>query len=114
MKTILMLSFMAMLPLLAQDPAPKMNCDDRGRHNGKSSSCQIKEWTIAAPGKLNVDSGVNGGVSVKGWSRQDTLVRAKIETYAPTDAEAQAMQSQVLVETAGGSVRASGPDFGRD
>ncbi len=93
-----------------------MNCDhgNRSRDGKMVSHCEIKEQTIPAAGRVNVDGGRNGGVSVKGWLRNDVLVRARIETGAPSEGEARAMVSQINVSGAGGQIRADGPEFGND
>jgi DUF4097 and DUF4098 domain-containing protein YvlB len=78
---------------------------DRGSH------CVIKEQTVAAPGgTITVDGRKNGGVSVKGWDRNEILVRAKIQTWADIDAEAQALAGQIRIETGGGNIHAEGPE----
>ncbi|MBD0328232.1 MAG: hypothetical protein ICV68_17565, partial [Pyrinomonadaceae bacterium] len=79
--------------------------DSRGRH------CEVKEQTIAATGgTLNVDGRQNGGISVKGWERNEILVRYRIQTQAATQAEADNLAAQIRVATAGGQVRAEGPE----
>jgi hypothetical protein len=82
--------------------------DTRARH------CEVKEQTIAASGTINVDGRQNGGISVKGWERNEVLVRYRIRTQAETQAEADNLASQVRVTTAGGQIRAEGPEQGRD
>jgi DUF4097 and DUF4098 domain-containing protein YvlB len=87
----------------------KMTCE--GDHqDGRSRSCNIVEQTLAATGKLSVDPGRNGGVTVKGWSQGQTLVRAKIEAWAASDSEAGLIAGQVHADAAGGQLRASGPE----
>lgn len=78
--------------------------DSRARH------CEVKEQTLATVGTLNVDGMQNGGISVKGWERNDILVRYRIQAQAATQAEADNLASQVRVATAGGQVRAEGPE----
>jgi DUF4097 and DUF4098 domain-containing protein YvlB len=69
----------------------------------------MRETTAPASSRIVVDGQMNGGVSVKGWDRGDVLVRAKVEAWAPTEAEAKALVSQVTVRTAGGDIRADAP-----
>src|SRR5215212_9941659 len=94
----------------------RLNCDDRNSwDNGKTvRHCEIKEMSIPATGRINVSGGTNGGVSVKGWLRGDVLVRAQINTGAPTAGEAQAMVQQINLSVAGGQIRADGPQFGNE
>lgn len=78
---------------------------DRGSH------CVIKEQAIAATGgTIMVDGRKNGGVTVRGWDRNEIFVRAKIQTWANTDAEAQALAGQVRIETSGANIHATGPE----
>lgn len=74
----------------------------------------MRESTVAAPGQISVDAGANGGISVNAWSRAETLVRAKVQTWAQDEGEARSLAGQVQVQTAGGNIRANGPDFGRE
>jgi DUF4097 and DUF4098 domain-containing protein YvlB len=78
--------------------------DSRARH------CEVKEQTLATVATLDVDGMQNGGISVKGWERNDILVRYRIQAQAATQAEADNLASQVRVTTAGGQVRAEGPE----
>jgi DUF4097 and DUF4098 domain-containing protein YvlB len=48
-------------------------------------------------------------MSVKGWDRNEMLVRAKVQTRAATQAEADEMARQIRVQTAGLKVFAEGP-----
>jgi DUF4097 and DUF4098 domain-containing protein YvlB len=77
----------------------------------RASHCVIKEQTVAATGgTITVDGRKNGGVTVKGWDRNEILVRAKIQTQADTDAEAQALAGQIRIETGGANIHAEGPE----
>ncbi len=106
--------FAIALPLCAQNPEPTLSCNDNNHSDNKYRECQMKESTIAASGRVSIDSGTNGGVQVKGWSKSEVLVRTRVETWAPTESDAKGMQGQVNIQTAGGQIRASAPDFGRD
>jgi hypothetical protein len=85
-------------------------------NNGKlASHCEIREQSLPASGEvIKVDGRQNGGVSIKGWERNEILVRARIHSAAPTQAEAEALGKQVLIETAGANIFASGPEIRRD
>jgi DUF4097 and DUF4098 domain-containing protein YvlB len=80
----------------------------------RASHCEVRDATVAGTGLLDVDAGRNGGIRIRGWDRGDVLVRTKIVGYAGTEAEARRIVSDVRVETAGGRVRADGPDTNRD
>jgi DUF4097 and DUF4098 domain-containing protein YvlB len=82
--------------------------DSRARH------CEVKEENLGATGALDVDGMQNGGISVKGWDRNETLVRYRIQTQATTQAEADSLASQVHITTTGGQVRSEGPEQSRN
>lgn len=86
----------------------QLKCDD-SRDSDRHHYCEMKEFPLAAAPRLELDSRPNGGVSVKGWSRNDVLVRAQIRTTADSDAEARNLAGQVQVLTSAGLVRAEGP-----
>ena len=95
-----------------QNPVPKLACSDRGnQHNNLVTHCEMREQNLGAPrGAIQIDPGVNGGVSVSGWDRADVLVRARIETAADTDSDARAMTSQIRIASGGGNIQAAGPE----
>jgi DUF4097 and DUF4098 domain-containing protein YvlB len=72
--------------------------------------CEIKEQTLPAGGAITVDGKQNGGISIKGWERNEILVRARIESRAPTQAEADSLAQQVRIETAALNIHAEGPE----
>jgi DUF4097 and DUF4098 domain-containing protein YvlB len=89
-----------------------MTCDSGNRSRGdQTQHCEIREFTVAGVRQLTVDGGPNGGVQVKGWSRNDILVRAQVQVWAPAGTDPAGMASQVHVQT-GGTIQANGPQFG--
>jgi Toastrack DUF4097 len=87
-----------------------LSCNDNWGGD-RASHCVIKEQAVAATGgTITVDGRKNGGVTVKGWDRNEIFVRAKIQTWADTDAEAQALAGQVRIETGGANIHAEGPE----
>ncbi len=85
-------------------------CDDRN-HNGNAEFrfCEVREQSTGFPGRLSVDAGMNGGVSVKGWDQSGVMVRAKVEGWADDESTARGILSQVRVDTSAGRISASGP-----
>ncbi|HKP48255.1 MAG TPA: DUF4097 family beta strand repeat-containing protein [Pyrinomonadaceae bacterium] len=102
----------AMVGFADQDKS--MACRDNWNDDRLSNHCEIKEQTLAPAGALSVDARQNGGVSVKGWDRNEVLLRSRIQTAAPTQAEADALATQVRIETGGAKIFADGPDNRRD
>src|SRR6266446_869671 len=87
-----------------------MQCRDYRGDDRLSSHCEIKEQTLPAGGAITVDGKTNGGISIKGWDRNEILVRSKIETRAPTQAEADQLAGAVRIETAALNIHAEGPE----
>ena len=86
-------------PQLRDNQDKTLSCGDRGSQGRKLISyCEMKEQSLApGNGPISVDPGENGGVSVKGWSRNEVLMRARIETAAPSESEARSLVPQVRV-----------------
>lgn len=77
--------------------------------------CEMREQTLPfSGGSIAIDGRQNGGVSVKGWDQNQVLVRARVQTAAPTAPEAEALAGQIKVETGGAKIFASGPESRRD
>lgn len=88
--------------------------DNWGNNDRMQRHCEIREQSVAAGESLTVDAGQNGGIQVKGSDRRDILVRARVESAAPSINEAAELAKQVKVETAGSRIGASGPASRRD
>src|SRR6267378_7285349 len=86
-----------------------MECRDSWNNDRLQNHCEIREQTLPTGGPISVDAGRNGGVSVKGWDRNEILVRARVQTAAPSQAEAQELAKQVRIETSGSRIHAEGP-----
>ena len=77
---LLLIVFAAATAAFAQTKS--LACDgNNNRNDRRSESCEVREQTIAYGGRLSVDGGVNGGVSIKGWDNPSVLVRSKSRTY---------------------------------
>ncbi len=90
----------------------KLRCEthDRGR---QAHFCEMKEQTLGPLGRLDIDAKPNGGITVKGWSRNEVLVRAKVEAWAQTENEARGLVEQVRLNLSAGRIAAEGPGEGR-
>src|SRR5579862_6694500 len=82
-----------------QDNRDKQMTCDNNNNGSRARNCLITEQSFAATGRIAVDGRENGGVVVKGWLQNTVLVRAKVESWADTNAEAASMTSQVRVAT---------------
>lgn len=97
-----------------EDKDKGMACRDDWHSDRLLSHCEIKEQTLPAASAISVDGRQNGGVSIKGWDRSEILARARIQTAAPTQAEADALAQQITIETAGAKIFANGPENRRN
>jgi hypothetical protein len=72
-------------------------------------ACDVRETTIPARGRLRVDGGQNGGVSVYGWDRNEIRVVARVQAWARDRRDAEEVLRRVTIRTSG-DVTAEGPD----
>lgn len=93
---------------------PQMSCDNGGYDSNRQRFCEIREQATAAVGRLAVDPGKNGGVTIRGGMRNDILVRTRVEAWAGSTDQARALTAQVRVDASAGQVRAFGPDSQSD
>jgi DUF4097 and DUF4098 domain-containing protein YvlB len=108
------LSVMSVLALAQDKSRGTLTCRDNWDSDRLMGHCEIKEQTVPAGGTITVDARKNGGVSVKGWDRNEVLVRAKVQTRATTQSEAEDLAKQVRIETTGGKIFAAGPENRND
>lgn len=88
-------------------------CNEGWNNQRLVNHCEMKEQTIPAS-DISVDGRMNGGVSIKGWERNEVLVRARIQTAATSQAAAEELARQIKVETASAKIFATGPDNQKD
>ena len=114
--------FLSGIPIIAQEKIKEKDKSYAKPHKDKPfcggdiwnngdrvSYKEAREATIPASGTLSVDSGRNGGISVKGENRSDILVRACVNGWAATDEAARALVAGVRIDTAGGTIKADSP-----
>jgi DUF4097 and DUF4098 domain-containing protein YvlB len=108
------LSVMSGLAFAQDRSRGSLSCRDNWYSDRLVGHCEIKEQTVAAGGVITVDARKNGGVSVKGWDRNEVLVRARIQAAASTQSEADNLAQQIKIETGGGKIFAAGPESRKD
>ena len=93
----------------------RMTCNNGWESDRHVTHCEIREVTVPATGGvISVDARKNGGVSIKGWDRNEILVRSKVQTRTPTQVESETLAKQITVQTAGGKIVAQGPESRKD
>ena len=76
--------------------------------DGRSSASDVREIPLSATGSLSVDSNQNGGISVMGEERGNVLVRACIQAWGSSEAEAKALAAAIRINTSG-TIKADNP-----
>jgi len=86
-------------------------CEEWG--GDRDRYCFALEGEVADPSELHVDGGMNGGISVVGWTRDAVSVRAKVWANARSIDRAREIAHEVRVSTESDRLRAEGPRTGR-
>ena len=117
-RSVLIVGLLAICSLMAMAQnrdRGSLSCRDNNWYGDRLvGNCEIREQTLASTGAISVDGRQNGGVSIKGWDQSQVLIRARVQTGAPTASEAEALARQIRIETGGSKVFASGPDSERN
>lgn len=71
--------------------------------------CEVRETSVAAVGRLDVDGGPNGSVEVVGEDRDDVAVVARAWAHARSTERAREILSDVTIRVGEGRLRADGP-----
>jgi hypothetical protein len=103
-------------PLFAQfqnNTEKRLSCENSGSSGDRARHCEVREQSLPAIGRIDVDASPNGGITVKGWLQGGVLVRARVEASGDTQSEADGLASRVSIDGSGGQVRATGPESGR-
>src|SRR5688500_8406100 len=114
----------AALPVAAQrtdDPersAADWLADCRSRSRdwswNRETACEVRDTTIRArDGRVTIDGGQNGGISVRGWDRDEVRVIARMQAQARSEADARELLRDIRIE-AGSTIRADGARARRD
>lgn len=111
-----LVTFTGVAAFAQKDKDRSLSCRENNSYNNRLvGNCEIREQTLAPSGStIAIDGRQNGGVSVKGWDQNQVLVRARVQTGAPTAAEAAALGQQIRIETSGAKIFASGPENRKD
>jgi DUF4097 and DUF4098 domain-containing protein YvlB len=76
-------------------------------------ACDVRETTIPARGgRIRVDGGQNGGITISGWDRNEIKVVARLQANGRTQRDAEDILKDIRVVTSS-EIRAEGPSTGR-
>lgn len=71
--------------------------------------CQMRRTSFALPAGSIAVHAMNGGIDVTGENRSDVALEARVTAWAPTEAEANHLLGQIMIDTTNGDVHDSGP-----
>jgi DUF4097 and DUF4098 domain-containing protein YvlB len=91
-------------------PSSSRTCSANNYDSDLATYAESRDQRLAAASENQIDPGQNGSVLVHGWQQSDVLVRACIQTAAPSDSEARALASQVKIAEGPGRIEPSGPE----
>jgi DUF4097 and DUF4098 domain-containing protein YvlB len=80
------------------------------REERRADFCEVREETIPNSNTIYLDARGNGGVTVRGWDRSDTKVRARISVFDDSREAAERLAKEIRITTTGGRIRADGPE----
>jgi len=90
-------------------PADEWCADaDRGNRAGRTA-CDVREESLPSVPSLDIDTGGNGGITVRGGIGVSPKVRFRIVAHGPSEAEARDLMRRIDITTTDGRVRARGP-----
>lgn len=95
----------------AQGDSPRSarECRANNYEDGLATYAETRDQRLSASSSNRIDPGQNGSLVVHGRDQGDVLVRACIQTAAPSDSEARSLASQVKVARGAGEIEPDGP-----
>lgn len=71
--------------------------------------CEVREDTFTSGGFLDVDTGGNGGITIRGGTGNVIRMRARVSASADSEDDARDLASQTRIESGGGRIRLDAP-----
>ena len=85
-------------------------CDETYRWNrNERLACDVREASLPSASDLDIDTGGNGGIAVRGVSGSTARIRFRVVAWADSEADARSLARVVEISTEGGRIRARGP-----
>ncbi len=83
---------------------------DEGWWDRSEHVCEIRETTIKADWEtIRVDAGVNGGITVEGWNKNEIRIRARIKAWDRDEDDAREIMDEIEIKTSNETIIAKGP-----
>lgn len=112
--TLLLLTLAGLTAAAQTDKRGSLSCRDNWYSDRLVGHCDIREQQLASSGSINVDGRQNGGIAIRGWDKGEVLIRARVQSAATSQAEADELAKQVRIETSGAKIYAAGPERRKD
>lgn len=77
--------------------------------DNRTGFSEVREFTLPATGRLSVDGGKNGGISVKAAAVSEIQVKACVNTWAETADAARSAAAAIRISNSG-TIKADGPE----
>ncbi|NNF28976.1 MAG: DUF4097 family beta strand repeat protein [Gemmatimonadetes bacterium] len=94
-------------------PAGEVAAQDWCHESRRAVACEVREYSFASDGDLEIDGGMNGGIHVTGWDGDEVRVEARVRAQAPEQGRAEEILNGIEIYASARSVEADGPDMGR-
>lgn len=88
-------------------------CEREWRGGDQERRCVVLTAEVADAGRLEVDGGMNGGVTVEGWGGDRVRVSARVWAQARSESRAQELVEEIRLRADDGRLSADGPDTDR-
>ena len=110
----LLLSAAAILPAQSRTRSTEFGLSEAAwcRDAGDADFCEVREETLKNANAVNIDARGNGGVSIRGWDRNDAYVRVRVTAHARNANDARALARETRLTTSDGRIRTEGPRLG--
>lgn len=79
-------------------------CSDKKRsynNSAKERLCEVREITLSSRDDISIDGGVNGGISIESWDKNEILIRAKVQAYSSSKKDAEDIMAEIKINTRG-------------
>jgi hypothetical protein len=84
-------------------------CHAEGRWARNRTACDSRDQSLSGIPELDIDTGGNGSIRVRGTSGSTVRVRFRIVGYAGSERQARELVAAVRIRTDRGQIRATGP-----
>lgn len=98
----------------SSEPPFKSTCEEGQQvyqYGSTRRYCEIRELSMRTPAgqPLTINAGASGGISVQGWDGPNVRIRARVQSWGRSEAEAQTQAKAVTIGSSGNTLKAQAP-----